>query len=460
MIATAACAIPGAAGPTGRVVRPGAPGKPNILVILTDDQRWDSLGLMPNVQRDLVAKGVNFANTFVVNSLCCPSRASILTGKYSHGTGVYSIGGTYGGFGNFKDGSTVATWLHSDGYHTGLIGKYFNEYHGTYVPPGWDYWAAITGVKYGEVSGYYNYNMNQNGVLTSYGSAPNDYATDVLAAKALGFLDAAPLEQPFFLYLATTAPHGPWVAAPRHRAALENMTFRRPASYFERDVSDKPARIRSLPYNPLTQDKYSAQRRAELRPLLAVDDAVGAIVNKLAASGRLSNTVIFFLSDNGLMLGEHRYQGKSLPYEESIRVPMVIRFDPLTAMPRRDGHLVTNIDVAPTVAALAGIATPPVDGMNIVPLLASTSAPWRQDFLVEHMKAGVNDPSGPSFCAVRDTGGLYVKYQTGEQELYDLRADPYELNNVALDSAYASRRNAMYSRLKVLCSPPPPGFSP
>ena len=197
------------------------------------------------------------------------------------------------------------------------------------------------------------------------------------------------------------------------------------------------------------------------RTLLAVDDAVKAILAALKDGGRLSNTLILFSSDNGLQFGEHRLISKKVPYEESIRVPVIIRYDPVTdRTPRTDDHLVLNLDFAQTFAAAAGVGAPGAEGRSMLPLLPGTPTPWRKDFLIEHWEPPSTPNWVPAYCAVRTTRYLYVEYVTGEEELYDLRKDPYELQNVAADPAQAPLKSTLHAEMVRLCSPPPPGFTP
>lgn len=426
---------------------------PNVVVIVTDDQRWDSLGVMPIVQRELVGRGVTFTNAFVSNPLCCPSRASILTGDYSHTTGVYRQIPPFGRFEAFHDDPTLATWLDGAGYDTALVGKYIDGYQHAgltgYVPPGWDRWVGFIH------AGYQDYQLSIDGAVRAFGEAPGEYSTDVLAGEAVRFIRGA--QGPLFLYFAPEAPHAPATPAVQDRLAFTGSPVPMAPSFDEADVSDKPAYVRHLP-------RLSAARRAEVvafardqdRTLLAVDRAVGQIVEALRATGRLQDTLIVFTSDNGISYGEHRWTKKEVPYEESIRVPMVVRFDP-AGVTKTDTHIVANIDIAPTVAALAGVATPPVDGRSILPLLGplGSDPPWRQDLLLEHME-GTNPV--PTYCGVRAVHTVYVRYATGEEELYDLVADPFELSNLAGDPSAAGLLSSMRARLDVLCDPPPPGF--
>ena len=431
-------------------------GPQNIVLILTDDQRFDTMWAMPTVESQIVAKGIDFTKAYVSNPLCCPSRSTILTGEYSHTTGVYTniADQPYGGFPAFHDRSTVATWLHAAGYRTGLIGKYLNGYSGTYVPPGWDRWFVTW-----EEGAYYNYEANANGRVLSYGSKPGDYGTQVLGNKAADFIRTTDPGQPLFLYFAPHAPHDPAIPAPADRHAFSNLPRWRPPSYSEADVSDKPAYVRAhAPVPPAKAEKIQRTRQREYRCLLSIDRQVRKIIDALASTGRLSNTMIVFMSDNGYLWGEHRWYAKQVPYEEAMRVPVVIRDDALIDAPRSDDHLVVNIDLAPTFAALAGVKAPNADGRSLLPLLTSTDLPWRHDFLMELLNLN-DDPGAPTYCGVHTDRYVYVDYKTGEEELYDLARDPYELRNQARSAAYHPVLSKLRSRLKELCRPAPPGFT-
>jgi len=436
--------------PMGRV-RP-AIGSPNIVLILTDDQRFDTLWAMPTVRARLMKRGVTFANSFVVNSLCCPSRTSLLTGRYSHGTGVYTNSAPYGGFKVFHDGSTLATHLHHAGYTTALVGKYLNEYGGTYIPPGWDHWAAFEmDPPLGNY--YYNYQLNIDGAIHSYGAAAGDYSTDVLTQQATQFLQQA--HGPFFLYFAPWAPHEPTIPAPQDMNTFSNLRPARPPNFNELSVGDKPKWVQRLKrFGPSSINAIDTARRRQFQALLDVDRSVGRLLDTLKETGQLHNTMVVLASDNGVAFGEHRWTNKQDPYEESIRVPMVIRYDPLTSPPRRAAQLVLNIDLDPTFEALAGLRPSGVDGRSLLPILRGTVRSWRSSFLIEHKSLGGLSP--PTFCAVRTKRYLFVHYQTGELELYDLDSDPYELVNRAHDATVASSRRELAARLHDLCNPPPP----
>ena len=423
--------------------------RPDIVLVLTDDQRADTLEAMPTVGSKLVDRGVRFPNGFVVNPLCCPSRASILTGNYSHTTGVYRNDPPFGGFEAFDDRSTVATWLHEAGYRTGLVGKYLNGYRGTYVPPGWDHWFVTFGG-----TRYYDYTISADGRRRKASSDPAEYSTDVLATDAVAFIRSTELDRPLFLYFAPHAPHDPATPGPGDAASFLELPVWRPESFDEADVSDKPGYVQQ-------RERLDEAARAEVdrfrgdqhRSLLAVDRAVGQLVEALDETGRLSRAVVVFASDNGMLWGEHRWDTKIVPYEESIRVPYVVRSDAWGEAARIDERLVLNIDLAPTFAELAGASSPRCDGESLLPILDSTSASWRTDFLVEHL--GLNSPQVPTYCAVRSDTYVYVRYGTGETELYDLGADPLELDNRARGTGYDAIRTTMHQRLEELCAPAP-----
>jgi arylsulfatase A-like enzyme len=437
--------------PEGLSLSPSA-ARPNIIFILTDDLDARSVAFMPRVQALLAARGTTFSHFYVTDSLCCPSRSSILRGQYLHNHGVLSNQPPSGGFPQFyalgNEASTVGTWLHAAGYHTALLGKYLNDYPNSvprnHVPPGWDRWASPV-----DNSGYngFLYVLNENGSLFSFGRQPTDYFTDVLSSKAGAFVqDALGLGQPFFLYLATYAPHQPATPAPRDKGTFAGAIAPRTPSFNELDVSDKPNYVRTL--GLLTRGQIAELDnlyRRRLESLQAVDDMVGSIVDTLTSAGQLGNTYIFFSSDNGFHLGQHRMQeGKQTPYEEDVHVPMIVR-GPGVPAGRVVDHLSVEIDLAPTFAELAGAALPAfVDGRSLVPLLrepAPDPSDWRQCLLLEH-HAGSSEPfeiglqrarqivSVPGYKGLRCRGHAYVEYETGERELYDLAQDPNQLVNI------------------------------
>jgi arylsulfatase A-like enzyme len=422
--------------------------RPNIVLIVTDDQRADTLFAMPNVRDLLGGHGVAFPNAFVTTPYCCPSRASILTGLYSHHTGVLSDRPPDGGAPAFDDRSTLATWLHDAGYHTAFVGKYLNAYDRigeTYVPPGWDEWDAIASEPIG--SHYYDYTLSENGRLVRYGNDGLDYSTTVLTRRALDFVDGAPT--PFFLELAPIAPHRPAIPAPGDAGRFADVSLNHSPAFDEPDLSDKPWAAERAAMSPRAKRFADELRRSMLDSLVEVDRAVGTLVDELGREGVLDRTVIAFTSDNGMLLGEHRLGGKLWPYEESIRVPLVVR-SPWIDDAVVDERLALNIDLAPTFAALAGV-TPAagVDGRSFAALLRGDDEPrpWRTAFEVEYL--GHEHPPGspPVYRAVRTERYLFVRYGNGWRELYDLRVDPNELVNLADE---ASSRDVERSLARLL----------
>jgi N-acetylglucosamine-6-sulfatase len=434
-----------------------APAQPNIVFILADDMRADEFEHMPQTQQLLAEQGLTFENTFVTTSLCCPSRASILRGQYAHNHQVLTNARPEGGFDKFysmgHEDSTLATWLKSSGYETVLIGKYLNGYprgsDETHVPPGWDEWyARLLG------DDYYDYQLNENGTVVSYGEDEDDYYTDVLARKAQDYVQrAADSPNPFFMYLTPATPHGPFVPAQRHEDTYADAEAPRPPSFDEPDVSDKPEWVRSLPrFGSVDTAEIDEAYRERLQMLLSLDEMVAGILEELETTGKLDNTYIFFTSDNGYHLGEHRIKlGKRTDYEETVRVPLAVR-GPGVPAGQDVEQIALNIDLAPTIAELAGASTPSfVDGRSLVPFLSEDSpSTWRTAFLLEHWNGGNGEPrQAPTYAAIRTETYKYVEHDNGEKELYDLSSDPYELESLH-ETADPALIEDLKSRLEAL----------
>ena len=436
--------------------------RPNILFILTDDQRFDTIDtthsvdgvtpVMPTVLSEIANKGVRFENSFVTTALCAPSRSSLLAAKYAHTTGVHDNGGTDGGFVAFNDVSTIPVWLKAAGYHTGLYGKYINGYADAapYIPPGWDEWHAFKNVA------YFDYTLEDNGTEITYGNADADYSTDVLRDLAVQFIHDAASQQPFFLYFAPKAPHAPATPAPRHAGMFSAVPPWRPPNYNEADVSDKPAWVQAIAsWGSTKQANQDAFDRKQLESLQAVDEAVAALLQALTDIGQLDNTIIVFASDNGYSWGSHRWEPKQCEYEECMRVPLAIRYKPLAPLPRVETGFGLNIDHGLTLAELAGATPDPgAEGVSMVRLLDGTAMSWRTDFLQEHWDATPGDETDvgsiPTYAEVRGVPLKYNELVTGESELYDLLSDPFELTNVSSDPANAATVATLAARLRVL----------
>jgi N-acetylglucosamine-6-sulfatase len=445
VVGLTAAANPAAFAPTaggGEQAR----NRPNFVFILADDLErnlYFDASRFPKFNSLLVDEGTTFSNYFVTGSECCPSRSSILRGQYVHNHDVRSNGPPLGGFQKFHangdEESTIATWLDDAGYRTGLLGKYLNGYPSgadrTFVPPGWDVWASPI---QGGYSGY-NYRLNENGTIVPHGSAPEDYMTDVLARKSGEFIQQS-AGKPFFLYVAPFVPHLPSDPAPRHVEAFPDVKAPRTPSFNQADVSAEPRWLRN---RPLLDDQQVASidwdYSKQLQSMLAVDDLIENVVNTLRQTGELDNTYIVLTSDNGYHLGQHRLRaGKGLAFEEDIRVPLVVR-GPNVPSGKKVDDFAANIDLAPTFAALGDAKAPSfVDGRSLEPALhgASRGENARKAVLVEHFVPEADGRRarrgfGPAYAAVRTERYTYVEYVTGERQLYELRNDPDQLQNIA-----------------------------
>jgi N-acetylglucosamine-6-sulfatase len=419
-----------------------APSVPNIVIIMTDDQRWDTVTpeYMPRLTNILSQNpSVTYQNSFVPNSLCCPSRTSTLTGDYSHTTGVYDNAGVgqWGGFSGFtappegasvssvNDSTTLAVDMHNAGYRTGLMGKYVNGYpefdagaNYTYVPPGWDRWFAVHG------GTYYNYYASMNGGKSRFfGAAPRDYMTRVLTRRVLTFI-AAPSPNPFFLYYAPTAPHEPAIPDPRDVGRFSLKGYTQPPSFGKAEAG-APTYIKNQVWNLARARSINHFHALQLDSAYGVDRSIGQIWSALP-----DNTVVLFMSDNGFMWDEHKFRGKQVPYNESLRVPIrIVGKNLQTPLPvtGRDPRIVLNVDVAPTLEGLAGVTSGhPIEGLDMF-----TSS--RDHFVIEHLTL---PDQPPTYCGVRSLDWMYVRYTPAEEPvsegLYHESTDPYELNNLAV----------------------------
>jgi arylsulfatase A-like enzyme len=418
-------------------------GRPNIVFILTDDLSMNLVPYMPHV-RALAQAGTSFSNYYVVDSLCCPSRAAIFTGLYPHNDGVFTNHGTDGGYSAYntnKDAQkSFAVGLHNAGYFTGFMGKYLNGYQPNYpAARGWDVWD-VAGDAYWE----YHYALNENGTEQVYGRAPSDYLTNVLANKAVGFIHQAQYTgKPFALEVATFAPHRPAVPAPMDVNSYPTLTAPRSPAFGVHPLHS-PDWLQKIP--PLsTKDIANIDESFRLRveSVQAVDRMVGQVERALAATGQLDNTYIVFSSDNGFHLGEHDLRpGKQTAFDTDIRVPLVV-YGPHVPGDHTVDAMTSSIDLAPTFLAI-GHAQPTAeqDGTSMLSLWHGQPAPrdWQHAVLIEHHGPekflqdpdfqGVRSGDPPSYEAIRTENFLYVEYKTGEHEYYDLVHDPYENNNI------------------------------
>jgi N-acetylglucosamine-6-sulfatase len=441
----------------------------NVVLIMTDDEDLAAHAFMPKTKALIEDQGATFANYFISYPWCCPSRASILRGQYAHNTNVVGNAPPWGGYETFHglglEQSTLATWLQAAGYRTAMIGKYLNRYvpEKDGVPPGWDEWHVG-----GNAHASYDYVLNENGRTVRYGSEPQDYLNDVLTRKANEVIrTSAAAQEPFFLYVLPFNPHSASVAAPRHVGMFADAELPRPPSFNEADVSDKPAFIRRLPPLEESQIAYlEYEYRRRIASLQAIDDMVESIVATLDATGQLDDTYVIYSSDNGFHMGQHRLiAGKDTPYDEDIRVPMVMRGPGVPAGGQIEA-LVGNIDLAPTIAEIATAEVPDfVDGRSFLPLLEDPDQPWRESFLIERRRLeeqlvrqskfnGLTPEEleqTAAFNGIRTRDSLYVEYGTGERELYDLLADPFQLDN-RIDDADPALLAVFEERLAALAT--------
>jgi arylsulfatase A-like enzyme len=431
----------------GAGVRPTTSvSRPNIVFILTDDLSMDLLPYMPHVQA-MERSGRTFNDYFVSDSLCCPSRSSIFTGNFPHDTGVFENVGPEGGFGTFHNRGderhTFAVALQADGYETALMGKYLNRYMQspvtprTYVPPGWSEWD-VAGWGYPE----FDYTLNEDGTLRYYGHRPADYLTNVIARRGSAFIDsAAHSGKPFLLELATFAPHAPYVPAPRDAHLFRGLKAPRPPSFGVLPTNPPRWLADHRPLKPGQIRHIDRAFRRRVQSVQAVDRMIGRVEQTLAADGQAQNTYLVFSSDNGLHTGEYRLMpGKLTAFDTDIHVPLIVVGPGVPAGTTTDG-MAENVDLASTFAQIGG-SDLPSDGHSLLPLLDGTQpADWRNAILVEHHGPDL-DGSDPDFQqpaqgsprtyeAMRTHQFLYVEYNDGEREFYDLRSDPDELDNIA-----------------------------
>jgi arylsulfatase A-like enzyme len=391
-----------------------APNAPNILIVVTDDQR-QGLGVMPKTRR-IFRDGTRYTNAFVSDPLCCPSRASIFTGRYPHNHGVKTEKEAT----NLVQASTIEHYLQEAGYRTGIYGKYLNSWPTPKPPPFFDKWAIFRASRYGYRNGIWNVNGNIVHVPA--------YSTGFIGRRADSFLrsTASRQGQPWFLYLATAAPHFPFTPAHKYAHAAVPK-WNGDAGTREVNLSDKPPFVGARRSVPLLRGKLL--RRAQFRTLMSVDDMMGRLFHQLRRLHEARNTLIFFTSDNGFMWGEHGLKGKIVPYTESIRVPLLARWPGRIPAGEVD-RLVSNVDLAPTILDAAGLSADPARPMDGRSLLGKGRP--RKAVLTEYFKG--HKLRMPSWASLRSHTYQYTEYYRGGRvefhEYYNLLTDPGELHNV------------------------------
>lgn len=438
--------------------------RPNIILVVTDDQPYHTVDYMPFVKTELMKKGVVFENGFTTTPLCCPSRASILSGQYAHNHQVLTNTLPLGGATKFNSDTSFSIELTESGYRTAYLGKYMNGYDDLtplgVVPPGWDVWNVFLGKNLttnedaGNLQYFYNFSLSQNGEIVEYPRNNTNFSADVITWKALEFIRASK-DAPFFMTINYYNPHSPYISAPRHKDSFRASTGwdwvqYRPPSFNEENIRDKPDYIRDL--SPLSDEQLDTVHLQILRSLLSVDDGVASIAAALEKADLDENTILVFTSDNGLTIGDHRFGAtKNCPYDACAKVPFIV-YAPGYFEPRLDSSLVANIDLYPTIADWAGFQTPEtVDGLSMASLLQDPAAPWRESLLLEHWPT--NEGVGsmiPEYYSIRTQEWKYTEYVTGEVELYDLVNDPHELVNVAGKREYREIQQELAKRLHEL----------
>ena len=451
----------------------------NIVLILTDDQRWDTLDSMPYLAR-IAREGIRFDSAMVTTPLCNPTRASILAGGfYAAQTAILTNRGSNADVARFRHGASIAVALQQSGYTTGFVGKYLNNFPSrsaimlrsrgvhlgpdeSYVPPGWSTFSSTTTVDRSE-NPWHRFRLSHGSSDAAWAVGSLEWMRGHIEKRqrgmAVDFLENLSGRQPFFLMVSTHAPHTPAIPEARDVDLFSDSVYR-DRSYGEADLSDKPERLaRAAGEWPAEREAQDEFRRNQLRTLRSVDRLVRAVVRQLTESGRVDNTLLLFASDNGMMWGEHRNFGKDLAYEESIRVPLVAWQPGMVAA--RIPHLTAvNLDLPATILDVAGLDTtdPTVtSGTSLAPFLdGNTPSAWRSELILESY-------SDPAWLAVRrlvvdgnDTiveSRKYVEYYSGDNELYDLGDDSLELESKHRDPAEASIRGALASSLPALRGP-------
>jgi N-acetylglucosamine-6-sulfatase len=537
LLCAAALSLGWASGASA-AIEPPAPGEkpPNFVVIQTDDQTLDSVyetfrafpgagetRAMPNTL-DLIGKrGMTFNRYYVPYPLCCPSRVSLLTGRYSHNNNVRGNNPPNGGYTGFSfraaASNNIATWLQGSGYRTVHVGKVMNGYgqppfnNGLEIPPGWSSWYGM--INEDRTHYYYGYTLNANGQLLGplgdpgswhtreYGvrddvtcpafsasGQPCFHVTDKLSEIAANEIRATPGDQPFYVQLDYTAPHGDFrrpagpEPAPRHYDWFKGARHphSRAQGFDEGNVSDKPRFIRDAPHlTPIEKRIYRVYYQKQLDSVRSIDDGVKAVIDAIGQTRRLRNTYVLFTSDNGFFFGEHRLLGgKFLAYEPATHLPFLIR-GPGIRPGSETGELAANIDVAPTLLELAGVkATKSIDGRSLVPYLEDEDLRSRRPILFESFvetadveangafranggnssSASASSAEGRATASIlappKDYAGIrlgpykYIAWPTGEKELYNIEKDPYELNSLHREPNYFPIRNFLHRQMKRL----------
>ena len=448
--------------------------RPNVVVLLSDDQTVEEMRFMPEVRRLIGRAGAEFDTNMTNWPLCCPSRATMLSGQYAHNHGVLGNGPPIGGFGQFDTAHALPVWLQKAGYYTAHIGKLMNGYESSPVgvPPGWSEWHGAKRTYW-----YYGVQLLEGDGLNTYGSIqedtddparPESYNTTVFTDKAVDIIaQRSPSNQPFYLSVSYLAPHGggpnvPDTEEPARCDATAKPPIDHPgdlesAPLPSRRISTRPMSPTSpprlppaIPSRPRTSPTQPATTAAAAESVMGVDDGARRVVDALRASGELKDTLLIYTSDNGFFHGEHRIPaGKNQVYEEAVRVPLLMR-GPGIPRGTEVGDVTINADLVPTILDATGArADLPQDGRSLFPFINHPDRFHGRELLLEQESRDGDDgePRGTEYAAIRTNRYKLVDNATGEIELYDLRSDPYELDNLHGDPAYAEAEAALGARL-------------
>ena len=427
--------------------RSGAADRPNFLVIATDDQPYYTVPRTKSVVSMIKRLGTDFGhNAYVSTPICGPARATLLTGKWSHNTGLTRTAGAYQDLhASAYESDTLTTRLKQAGYRTYFGGKYTNGYDGSAVPPGWDAWFGM--VEPINRAGSFLYRDSSR--INRYDRVV-DNETDVLRTNATRFVrNQEGSSVPWFAYVCPHAPHGPYFPAPRHADEFATTPLRDVPSTGEQDLSDKPGWVQAkAPYADAERHRDTGAYRGKLRELQEVDDMVRRLMDALADTGQLTNTYVFFLTDNGYLHGEHGLRNKNLPYEEASRTPFIVR-GPNIRTGFESSVMVSHVDVPPTLLDLAGVSWSDLDGRSLAPVFSAGGerpAGWRNEVFVEDL--------GRGWYMLRTPKWAYIEWDDGEKELYDmaLDGDPYQLQSLHADPTKADLMAGLSARLKAFKS--------
>lgn len=500
-----------------RPVKADKDGRPNILVVMTDDMATTDIKFMPNVRKLLAKQGTTFNDAVDSFPLCCPSRATFITGQYAHNHGVEGNFFPYGWYGLADRGNILPRWLQKSGYRTAAIGKWLNGYGAVdgrgEVPKGFDIWRGLLDVS---AYDYYNFVMNRDDKLKYWGDKdfaqklvefanievtpnptgivgilaklrevfgnppytywgaknPKDYSPDVTGQVTENIIRRERKEKaPFFVWWSPAAPHREDVSttllglegpdprpAPRFEPAVDQLVLPEPPSFNVVNAGQTNLQQYAPSLTDADIEQLTLDYQGRAGALMAVDEHVGDLVGTLRKTHQLKNTMIVFLSDNGWMQGEHRIPGdKYLPYEESLRVPLIIRGPGVPAGRKLNGQ-VSNVDFAPTLLDMAGVKPGrTMDGVSLLPATRNKEKMPDRAIAIEALQPLFENDNVPAnrwdkpYTGVRTDDYTYVVWSlTGEQELYDLKKDPYQLNNVVNDPAYASIRDELAAKLVTL----------